>query len=532
MQKMHGPATRGESGGGRNGGLTRREVLRTGTRAGAALLLARRAVAEQGRSLVAEIGTPEPDAVPFLEPEVRESKGGLLDTSLHARFAVNEIAGRPIRSRTFEGRLTGPTLKFRPGEVVRVLYVNELPPEPETAHRPGATHGINPTNLHTHGLWVSPAGNSDNVLYELRPGHRFQHEYLIPREHVCGTFWYHPHRHGSVAPQVENGMSGAIIIPGGIDELPEIAVAQERLFVLQQLNDSEVTDRRTHAKTLLEIAGVNEKVTTVNGQHVPTLTMRPGEVQRWRFVAANSHDVLPLSLRPGQLGTGRPPSMHQIAWDGIPLKRVLEKEEVVLAPGNRADVLVRAEDPGLYCVWKRGFPQEKFQQLPDPETIAWVRVEGEPVKMSIPPTLPARYSHPGIDASEITLPERKLVFSIEREPRLRFLINGREFDPDRPDPVVTVDTVEQWRLENSSDAMHPFHIHVNPFQVVESSDPGLDTGVFKDTVAIPPVQDDGRPGYVVIRSRFQRYIGRFVLHCHILGHEDAGMMLLVEIGMG
>jgi FtsP/CotA-like multicopper oxidase with cupredoxin domain len=80
--------------------------------------------------------------------------------------------------------------------------------------------------------------------------------------------------------------------------------------------------------------------------------------------------------------------------------------------------------------------------------------------------------------------------------------------------------------------MHPFHIHVNPFQVVESSDPALETGVFKDTVPIPPVQENGQNGYVVIRSRFERYIGRFVLHCHILGHEDAGMMLLVEIGMG
>jgi len=531
MRKETASRMTGQEPGARDRGLTRRDLLRAGTQAGAALLLSRSAVAQGKPSLVAEIGTPEPDAVSFVEPEVRESKGGLLDTSLHARFADNEIAGRRVHTRTFDGKLTGPTLKFRPGDVVRVLYVNELPPEPGTGHGAGMPHGINPTNLHTHGLWVSPAGNSDNVLYELLPGRRFQHEYLIPREHVGGTFWYHPHRHGSVAPQVENGMSGAILIAGGIDELPEIRAAEERLFVLQQINDAAVTDRRTRATTLLEIAGVNEKVTTVNGRHVPTLTLRPGEVQRWRFVAANSHDVLPLSLRPGQLGTGAPPTLHQIAWDGIPLKRVVEKKEIVLAPGNRADALVRAGDPGLYRLWKRGFPQLKFQQLPDPETIAWVRVAGEPVEMALPTTIPERYSHPDIGAGEITLPERKLVFSISQNP-LKFLINGKEFDPDRPDPVVAVGTAEQWRLENSSDAMHPFHIHVNPFQVVESSDPGLDTGVFKDTVAIPPVQDNGENGYVVIRSRFQRYIGRFVLHCHILGHEDAGMMLLVEIGMG
>jgi FtsP/CotA-like multicopper oxidase with cupredoxin domain len=516
---------------GTGGGVTRRDVLRTSTQAGAALLLGRRVLAQEKPSLIAAIGTPEPDAVPFLEPEVRESRDGLLDTSLHVRFADNEIAGRPIHSRTFEGKLTGPTLKFRPGDTVRVLYVNELPPEPDGAHATGR-HGINPTNLHTHGLWVSPAGNSDNVLYELVPGRRFQHEYLVPREHVCGTFWYHPHRHGSVAPQVENGMSGAIIVAGGIDELPEIRAAEEKLFVLQQINDSDVTDRRTRATTLAEIAGVNEKVTTVNGQHVPTLTLRPGEVQRWRIIAANSHDALPLSFRTAKLKINAdPPTMHQIAWDGIPLKRVLEKKEIMLAPGNRADVLVRAGEPGLYQLWKRGFPQDKFQQIPDPETIAWVRVAGEPVEMSVPTTLPQRFSHPDIEASEITRPQRTLVFSIKRDP-LQFLINGREFDPNCPDPVVAVGTAEQWRLENSSDAMHPFHIHVNPFQIVETSDPTLDVGVFKDTVAIPHVQDNGENGYVVIRSRFERYIGRFVLHCHILGHEDAGMMLLVEIGMG
>jgi len=133
-------------------GVSRRDVLRAGTQAGAALLLSRRVVGQDKPSLIAAIGTPEPDAVAFVEPELREARDGLLDTSLHARFAHNTIAGRPIYSRTFEGKLTGPTLKFRPGDVVRVLYVNELPPEPTTgAGHMGMAPGLNPTNLHTHG---------------------------------------------------------------------------------------------------------------------------------------------------------------------------------------------------------------------------------------------------------------------------------------------------------------------------------------------------------------------------------------------
>jgi len=157
-----------------------------------------------------------------------------------------------------------------------------------------------------------------------------------------------------------------------------------------------------------------------------------------------------------------------------------------------------------------------------------VRVEGPPLPMPLPDLLPAKYSHPDVEDDEITGPERKLVFSVAQNPT-RFLINGREFDENVVDPLVKLGAVEQWRLENSSDAGHPFHIHVNPFQVMESSDPTLDVGAWKDTVLIPPASKDGESGYVVIRSRFQRYIGRFVLHCHILGHEDRGMMLLVEI---
>ena len=512
----------------REAGPTRRDVLRTTAQAGAALLIGSRGSAQE-RNLVAAIGTPEPGAVPFVEPEVREAVGGRLDTTLTARFATNDLAGRQVRTRTFDGRLTGPTFKFRPGDVVRIRYVNALPAGAEDAHpMRNAPHGYNVTNLHTHGLWVSPAGNSDNVLYSLLPGHEFQHEYLIPREHVSGTFWYHPHRHGSVALQVENGMSGAIVIAGGIDDVPEVRAARERLLVLQQINDQEVAERRARATTLLGIAGVNEKVTTVNGQHVPTLTLRPGEVQRWRLVAANSHDVLPLSMRAALGAKGRPPALHQVSWDGIPLARVVEKKEIVLAPGNRADVLVRAGTPGLYRFHKRGFPQMPFEQLPDDETIAWVRVEGEPLDMPLPSVLPARDSHPDIEDGELTGPERKLVFSVAQNPT-RFLINGREFDEDVADPLVRLGAVEQWRLENASDAGHPFHIHVNPFQVTASSDPELDVGVWKDTVLVPPRSKDGENGHVVIRSRFQRYIGRFVLHCHILGHEDRGMMLLVEI---
>jgi FtsP/CotA-like multicopper oxidase with cupredoxin domain len=110
-----------------------------------------------------------------------------------------------------------PTIEIHPGETIRVNLDNKLPADPSCGagdHTPDAPHCFNGTNLHTHGLWVNPAGNGDNVLLSINPGVSFDYEYKIPSEHPSGTFWYHTHRHGSTALQVSSGMAGALIVRG------------------------------------------------------------------------------------------------------------------------------------------------------------------------------------------------------------------------------------------------------------------------------------------------------------------------------
>ena len=155
-----------------------------------------------------------------------------------------------LRSYTRPGirpneRYISPAIHTRPGQTVRVNLHNKLPADRTCAGHaePNTPHCFNGTNLHTHGLWVNPAGNGDNVLLSIDPGVSFEYEYGIPADHPAGTFWYHTHRHGSTALQVSSGMAGALIIHGSrvptarrngdLDTL--LAGVRERVMVLQQI---------------------------------------------------------------------------------------------------------------------------------------------------------------------------------------------------------------------------------------------------------------------------------------------------------
>src|SRR3954469_21283848 len=198
----------------------------------------------------------------LVEPEVRASRDGLLDTTLTARVMSLPLAGQTATVSVYEGAFPGPTLRVRPGDTLRVNLVNTLdalPPglpqnspfqcSPVTGpgQMPDATeHAMTcDTNLHVHGLHVSPDGNSDNIFLTVKAGESFQYEYQIPDNHPAGLYWYHPHRHGAVINQVFGGMAGPIIIEGDIDALPGIAGLPERLLVLQATQlypDRSVTD--------------------------------------------------------------------------------------------------------------------------------------------------------------------------------------------------------------------------------------------------------------------------------------------------
>ena len=249
---------------------------------------------------------------PFVEPEVRRSANGELNTTLRMRYAYRDLGGYRLYMRTYEGASPGPTLRLKPGDVLRIKLINDMPPNRDLAPVDHSLpHDFNTTNLHTHGLHVSPSGISDNVMRIMEPGESYDIEIAIPSDHIPGTNWYHPHAHGSADVQIASGAVGALIIEGDFADVPEIAAAKERLLVLTEAVFDRFGMVEDFATLFPETAA---RFFAVNGVREPTITMRPGEVQRWRILHAGWQDDLFLDLEGHTL--------NSIARDGIPLSRM------------------------------------------------------------------------------------------------------------------------------------------------------------------------------------------------------------------
>ncbi len=414
-----------------------------------------------------------------------------------------------------------------------------------------------------------------------------------------GSHWYHCHQHGSTTIQILNGMAGALIVtdlkPGGYDASilslgggtaanPKI---KEKVLLLQLFNEQ--PNRINQAAPGLTVSPT--ATVTVNGQVVPKITMKQGEVQWWRVIdaAMKAHGVEQFLLvdqatynsllqGPCNIANGQPPvinqslvpNLRQIAQDGVQFKwenyynyykSVAKKQNYAfnIAPGNRMDFLVKApatNGTSYLMFWPpKGTPSmtgADLRQLvvlsvvvdgsPDSNTnTAWFDSDDPKVPPSGYPVFPDFLS----DIPEPNIC-RKVTFSMKGGPGSQplFYIDGQQFNEGRIDQTMMKDTTEEWTILNTSlnSIMHPFHIHINPFQVTEYYDPNDPSTsaqplpqpwIWHDTKPIPAGKKnpDGTitPGYFKMRTRFADFFGKYVLHCHILGHEDRGMMQLVQV---
>jgi FtsP/CotA-like multicopper oxidase with cupredoxin domain len=453
---------------------------------------------------------------PLVEPEVRRSVNGELRTTLRARYTYKDLGGFRLYLRSYEGAIPGPTLRMRPGDTLRMRLVNDMPPDRDVVPvNTGIPHRYNTTNFHFHGAHASPSGIADNVMRTMLPGKSYDVEIALPRDHTSGTYWYHPHHHGSADVQVGSGMAGMIVVEGDFEAVPEIASAKERTLVLNTVQFDHMGTIESFDTLWPE---TNTRFFSINGQREPVLRMRPGEVQRWRLLQAGYQSNTLLEL------AGH--ALHAIAWDGIALPGVHEMRTLLMAPGQRADVLVRAGQPGTYDL--RALPFD--QGYPSPTGLmARLIVEGEPMPMTLPRELPAPPLRT-IRDNEIT--GRRTLTLSARVPETEaaadwrefaFLIDGRTFDPGRVDQRVRLGAVEEWTIVNDHFHDHVFHIHTNPFQVTSINDKPEPDLPWRDTVVVP------RKGRLTFRSRFLDYTGVFMLHCHMMNHEDLGMMQVVEV---
>lgn len=473
----------------------------------------------------------------FPEPDVRHSRNGVLDTTLRATYSDVEIAGERYRTQNFEGTVPGPLLVVCPGDELNVSLENDLPAydgatdndidemrpgNVADAAKPIAPGPGQPINLHTHGLHVSPGGDSDNVFLDIAPGEDYRYEYEIPDDHPPGTYWYHPHRHGFVDGQIFAGMVGGILVEGGLDDLPELADIPTRNMVMHysQLGDDGKVVPAADATD-------EESQWFINGASQPDIPIRPGEVQRWRIVNAGSDPILPLTL-----GDGQP--FWVLANDGNTLDRMSKRTRVLLGPGERVEVLVQGPKSGRYPLVAEPFTQ--LEGAPAPKaTLAQMVSSGSAVEGEVPVDLALAEQE---DLAEAEVDNRHTVVYTKQEigGNPVFLLNGKVFDPNRVDETMKLGEVSEWTIENPNPEWHTFHIHVNDFQVMSVdgtpatgvtgggvSDVGPDAVDPADTVRLPPGKT------VVIRMRPTDFTGKFVFHCHMTFHEDHGMMGVVEV---
>jgi FtsP/CotA-like multicopper oxidase with cupredoxin domain len=514
-----------------------------------------------GAALAAKASPQSIPAQPRALPELKAipSAGNSLDLTLtlgdnHLRIGADEVS-----LRTYNGSLIGPTLRVKPGDTLNVRLVNtlECPPGRDCRCKPGpALHhehvamergllgdqpkasGFNTTNLHTHGLHVSPSGNSDNVLMSVEPKCSFQFKFQIPANHPAGTFWYHPHVHGSTAVQVSSGAEGALIVEGGLDLVPEIRAAQDRVLVFQQIpykcNFQDAKDWSCKPGQIGRVESFDQqfgpgtwqasgRFTTINGEIQPVITMQPGEVQRWRMIHGGVRETLQLGVV-GSLGAAPLPGwLNEIALDGLATGEITPRTTVELEPGYRDDVLLKAPPSGgtYYLIDEKTPAEKSLQVVAEPrKVLAVIKVQGPFREMKLPVSSQLARFKPFKSITDDEVRGRKIqevVFNIAGG---QFTVNDKEFPGDTR--VLELGKADEWHVSTKV-ANHPFHIHVNPFEVIETGPDGKERRYWKDTMLVKP----GQP--LVLRSRYETFDGAFVLHCHILDHEDRGMMQMVEI---
>ncbi len=303
------------------------------------------------------------------EPPVLASAGGILEVDLTAGVGVT-LAGRRTRALGYNGTSPGPTLRVAPGDVLRVMLANDLE---ET------------TNLHTHGLHVSPRGRGDDPFRMVEPGQRAGYEYAVPRDHPTGTFWYHPHHHGAVAGQLFGGLFGAVVVAAA----DEPASPAERVLVISDITltgDGEVAGVGLPAVMM----GREGDLVLVNGQLRPRLEATEGAQERWRVVNACTSRFLELELDDHSLGLA--------GYDGQALGAPQDRATVALAPGNRADLFVRLPDAGTFTLRTRGHDRGGMGMMgmmgdgasgtSTAAVLATVRVAARPTSAADPPALP------------------------------------------------------------------------------------------------------------------------------------------------
>jgi suppressor of ftsI len=432
----------------------------------------------------------------------------------------------------FAGKSVPPTIRVLPGHAITLQYVNDLPvhSSEQCALGPCADH----SNLHFHGLHVSPEIPQDDVLTMMAaPGQSLKYRVEIPRYAAPGLYWYHTHPHGESARQALDGMSGAIVIDGIDRYYPELRGLRERVLILrdhdvEHLNDDARNQFLRRVDLPTGACGTStdhtpERIFTLNGEIRPQIPIAPGERQFWRIVNASPDRYADLQLEGQQ--------MEVVALDGMPLsyhdrnRHTRTVDHILIAPAGRVEAIITGPAPGTRSSLRTRCvdtgPDGDFNPAMVIADVTSDSHAGQSLH-KVPATTGApvyrEFSRPQLQKFESSPPDFTVAFT---EDKNGFYINEKKFSMDSgPMLSVRVGSLQHWRVTNSTHELHPFHIHQVHFLTYAVNGVPLETPEWLDTVDVPyggtvdMVMDFTDP---IIR-------GMSVFHCHLLSHEDKGMM--------
>jgi suppressor of ftsI len=435
---------------------------------------------------------------------------------------------------SFQGREDPPVIRANPGEDIRLTYVNAM--STDSHERCIGEPCMNMTNLHFHGLHVSPSAPQDDVITMMAmPGQSLHYVVNIPLDQPPGLYWYHPHPHGESYQQDLDGMSGAIVIDGIERYVPELKHMRERILVLRdQVIGKDDPARSSELRRRVELSTAvcststetPERIFTVNGSVRPQIAIAPGERQFWRIVNASPDLYADLQVDTEKL--------EIVALDGMPLAfhnpthPVEFASHILVPPAGRVEAIITGPKPGA----RVSLRSLCFDTGPDGDAnpsmvladlvnvaesapaIRTTPVDARlPIARPLPPALIARV--------ENSSPDFVVHFG---EDKKGFYINGRKYSPSDP-PVTTVSVgfFLHWRVTNDTHEVHPFHIHQVHFLIYAQNGVRLERPEWLDTVNVPV------EGNVDLMMDFTNPIirGLSLFHCHLLSHEDKGMMATV-----
>ena len=438
--------------------------------------------------------------LPRLQNESREP--GVFRASLTAApTRVELIPGQLTDVWAYNGMMPGPLIDLNAGDRVEITLHNHL---------------SQPTTLHWHGLPV-PADQDGNPAQMVAPGASRVYRFTIPAD-TEGLYWYHPHPHQLSSEQVFRGLAGAIRVTSAHD--PLAAVPQRVLMVTDLKLNRDATIAENDAGDWMN--GREGQFVLVNGQRQPHLAFSAIGRERWRILNASNARYLRLQL-PGHGYT-------LVGTDGgllgTPQKGL---REYLLAPAQRIDVVVDAGGARTASLIAGAYDRGKMGAVARPSAVPLLDVEFDakhPPLAAIPATLRQLPDLGKITAHKQVVMSEAMATAMGGAHPMAFLLNGRSFDMQRVDLTSRVGAVEQWEIVNRSDMDHPFHIHGTQFTVLERELHGR-----VERSAYPALHDtvNLKSGETVRIKLMQALPGRRMYHCHVLEHEDQGMMGQVEV---